>query len=46
MSISKIKVKVEIRSSQKKKELKYPEILMQEKISSNENTPRVRIFKY
>jgi len=39
-------VKVEIRSSQKKKELKYPEILMQEKINSKENIPKVRIFKY
>ena len=46
MSISKIKVKVEIRSTQKNKELKYPEILIQEKISSNENTLRVSIFKY
>jgi hypothetical protein len=46
MSISTIKVKVESRSSQKKKELKYPGILIEERISSNENTARVRMFKY
>jgi hypothetical protein len=46
MSISKIKVNVESRSSQKKKELKYPIMLIEETISSNENTARVRMFRY
>jgi hypothetical protein len=46
MSISKIKVKVESRSSQKKKELKYPGILIEERISSNENTISVSMFRH